>query len=333
MIHKRSASLLLLSLAVLLLSAFENKNHLIAIEGFEAYNELIYGSGVTIQMQPIAGGSFVMGNDNGAAAERPAHKVKVDDFWMSAYEITWDQYQLFAEREIDGASNPEKSMEVDIAIDAVAAATTPYVDMSHGMGRKGYPVVNITEYAALTFCKWLSAKTGKFYRLPTEAEWEYACRAGSSEFYSFGKDSTQLDQYAWYSANSNNKYQKVGTKKPNAFGLFDMHGNVAEITMDQYVELTYANRQTAHPVNPWVRPTKLYPRVVRGGSWQDKAIELGAATRIGSKAAWKRIDPQIPKSRWWFTNASHVGFRIIRPKNTPSKEEIDKYWLEAIDDY
>ncbi|MBT8183795.1 MAG: formylglycine-generating enzyme family protein, partial [Eudoraea sp.] len=197
----------------------------------------------------------------------------------------------------------------------------------------GYPVVNITEYAALTFCKWLSAKTGKFYRLPTEAEWEYACRAGSTGYYSFGKDSTKLGEYAWYKVNSNNKYQKVGTKKPNAFGLFDMHGNVAEWTMDQYREEGYPDRGETLTTNPWVKPTELYPRAVRGGSWQDDAGALGAASRTGSRAAWKRIDPQIPKSRWWFTNASHVGFRIIRPWNTPSKEEIEKYWLEAIDDY
>ena len=333
MFHKRSKTLLLLSTAVLLLSAFGVNKSPAHLMGFDSYKELIHGSGETILMQAISGGTFIMGDNNGNANEAPAHKVEVADFWMSAYEITWDQYQLFAERQIDGVISPDKSNEVDIAIDAVAAATTPYVDMSHGMGRKGYPVVNITEHAALTFCKWLSAKTGKFYRLPTEAEWKYACRAGGSDYYSFGNDSTQLGNYAWYKANSNNKYQKVGTKKPNAFGLYDMHGNVAEWTMDQYSETGYPNRSAALTLNPWVKPTELYPRAVRGGSWQDEAEELGAASRIGSRAAWKRIDPQIPKSRWWFTNASHVGFRIIRPKNTPSQEEIDKYWLEAIDDY
>lgn len=304
-----------------------------ATADFEAYQEVIAGSEETIKMLPIQGGTFKMGSNKAEKSEAPAHDVLVDDFWMSAYEITWDQYQLFAERQIDGAINPEIGHEVNIEIDAVAAATTPYVDMSHGMGRKGYPVVNITEHAALTFCKWLSAKTGKFYRLPTEAEWEYACRAGSTEDYGFGNDSTQLEAYAWYKANSDDKYQKVGLKKPNAFGLYDMHGNVAELTMDQYGETSYAKRDGQITKNPWVRPTELYPRAVRGGSWRDAATDLRASARIGSEAAWKRIDPQIPKSKWWFTNASHVGFRIVRPKNTPSKEEIDTYWLEAIDDY
>ena len=300
---------------------------------FKAYNEIIYGSREVISMQPVLGGTFTMGSIKGNPDELPAHKVKVDDFWMSTYEITWDQYQLFAERQIDKMADPHKAGEIEIPIDAVAAATTPYVDMSHGMGRKGFPVVNITEHAALTFCKWLSAKTGNFYRLPTEAEWEYACRAGGSDYYSFGNDSTQLAEYAWYKANSDDKYQKVGTKKPNAFGLYDMHGNVAELTLDQYTASGYQNRGSEVTIDPWVKPTELYPRAVRGGSWRDDATELRSARRIGSRAAWKRIDPQIPKSKWWFTNASHVGFRIIRPKNTPSKEEIDKYWLEAIDDY
>ncbi len=300
---------------------------------FESYEEVIAGSRETIKMIPITGGTFKMGSTNAEADEAPVHEVLVSDFWMGAYEITWDQYQLFAERQIDGAKNPEIGNEIAIEIDAVAAATTPYVDMSHGMGRKGFPVVNITEHAALTFCKWLSAKTGNFYRLPTEAEWEYACRAGSTDQYAFGNDSTQLGDYAWYKANSDNKYQKVGTKKPNAFGLYDMHGNVAELTMDQYDEASYVSRKEDVTKDPWVKPTELYPRAVRGGSWQDEAGELRSSVRLGSKAAWKRIDPQIPKSKWWFTNAPHVGFRIVRPKNTPSGEEIENYWLEAIDDY
>ena len=112
-----------------------------------------------------------------------------------------------------------------------------------------------------------------------------------------------------------------------------MHGNVAEWTMDQYAADTYANRSGKTTDNPWVKPTKLYPRSVRGGSWMDSATELRSSARIGSSAEWKRIDPQIPKSRWWFTNAPNIGFRVIRPKETPPKEEIEAYWLTAIDDY
>lgn len=329
MIRKNSFVLPVLGIC-LLLAAFAGKNQ--DSPDFTAYLENIAGSNETISMVPIPGGEFSMGSDAGAPDETPVHSVQVGDFWMGTHEITWDQYQLFADRNIDAAEDPNRASEVMIDVDAVAAATTPYVDMSHGMGRKGFPVVNITEYAALMFCKWLSAKTGRFYRLPTEAEWEHAGRAGSETAYSFGEDTTQLSEYAWYKGNSPKKYQQVGQKKPNAYGLYDMHGNVAEWTMDQYDPAAYANLAGKVSQDPWVKPTELYPRAVRGGSWQDEAEDLRVSARKGSKAAWKRIDPQIPKSRWWFTNAPHVGFRIVRPRVTPSPEEIEQYWLEAIDD-
>ncbi|NAS12522.1 formylglycine-generating enzyme family protein [Poritiphilus flavus] len=300
---------------------------------FEPYFQDIPGSEERIAMVPVTGGTFLMGSENGEKAESPVHEVALSDFWMATYEVSWEQYELFSERRIDHLGSTPDGSEITIEIDAVAAATTPYVDMSHGMGRKGYPVVNVTQHAALTFCKWLSAKTGKFYRLPTEAEWEYACRAGSNSDYFFGDSQGKLGDYAWYKENSGEKYQKIGQKKPNAFGLYDMHGNVAEWTMDAYAEDTYTSRDGNMTKDPWAVPTELYPRSVRGGSWMDDARALRSSARSGSKAAWKRIDPQIPKSRWWFTNAPHVGFRIVRPKITPPKEEIEKYWLEAIDDY
>jgi formylglycine-generating enzyme required for sulfatase activity len=300
---------------------------------FVAYSQEISGSEIIIKMTPVKGGEYLMGSNSHEDDEKPQHKVFVDDFWMSTFEITWEQYELFLERQIDTIGLKHSDPEVAIEIDAVSSASTPYVDMSQGMGKKGYPVVNITQYAALTFCKWLSAKTGKFYRLPTEAEWEYAARAGSTSSYYFGDDLAELNLYAWYKDNSDGKYQKVGTKQPNKFGLYDMHGNVAEWTMDQYVSDIYASRLGKTSNNPFIKPTKLYPRTVRGGSWIDHATALRSSARQGSLAEWKRIDPQIPKSRWWFTNAPNVGFRIIRPRKIPPKEEIEAYWLTAVDDY
>jgi len=299
---------------------------------FERYEEHLAGSRETIPMVPIHGGKFTMGSDQGPTGETPAHQVQVGDFWMSTTEITWDLYLQFTEQR-NNELNSDHSDEVSLKVDGIASATTPYVDMSHGMGKKGYPVINVTQHAALTFCQWLSAKTGRFYRLPTEAEWEYACRAGSAEPYSFGADSTQLGTYAWYKGNSQNHYHPVGLKQPNAYGLFDMHGNVAEWAMDQFELDTYAQRQGEITVDPWVVPDRLYPRSVRGGSWQDEADQLRSAARMGSDPRWKRIDPQIPKSRWWFTNAPHVGFRIVRPRVTPAPKEISAYWLPAINDY
>jgi len=248
---------------------------------------------------------------------------------MSAHEISWELYQLFLRRTIDGEELPESrkdgpsgTKKVDLQVDAIASATIPYVDMSLGMGSgEGLPVGNVTFKAAQQFCKWLSAKTGNFYRLPTEAEWEYAARAGSSATYFFGDDPKDLEQYAWYSGNSGNSYQKVGQKLPNPFGLYDILGNVAEWTMDQYDKQGYPKKPMA-----FVPVAKEYPISVRGGSFQDTPEALRSANRLGSDPIWKVRDPQFPRSRWWFTDAAFVGFRVVRPLKAPSPDQYAIYW-------
>ena len=258
--------------------------------------------------------------------EGPQHEVAVDAFWMGQFEITWDLYNLFVSRELDVYQvKKSPSSEVQIDVDAVSGATTPYVEMSFGMGIEGYPAICMTQLAAVKFCEWLSAMTGHFYRLPTEAEWEYACRAGSTTSYSFGNTTENLGEYAWYASNSDDKYQPVGTKKPNAWGLYDMHGNVAEWTLDQYVPTSYRTRKELVK-NPFQEPSKIYPKVVRGGSWMDAPKRLRSAARRPSTKKWKMRDPQIPKSKWWHTDAPFVGFRVVRPVKTPTEEEQRKYW-------
>ena len=210
----------------------------------ENYIEQIQGNDYKLPMQFIPSGSFKMGSPKFEQGhfgdEGPQHQVSVDGFWMGQFEITWDLYNLFVSRELDGnqISNAEDS-EVNIDVDGVSGATTPYVEMSFGMGIDNYPAICMTQLAAVKFCEWLSAMTGRFYRLPTEAEWEYACRAGTETAFSFGDDSSQLEEYAWYAENSNDKYQEVGIKKPNPWGLYDMHGNVAEWTLDHYIPTVY----------------------------------------------------------------------------------------------
>ncbi len=306
---------------------------------FSSYIQKVPGTDIRIKMMPVPGGTFKMGspkNEPGRSAdEGPQREVAVDSFWMAAFETTWDQFDVYFNDEVSGLNDKKVVVNgKEVEIDGVTSPTPEYIDMSFGMGRQGgYPVVNITNYAAIMFAKWLFAKTGVFYRLPTEAEWEYACRAGSNTAYYYGNDSSQLEEYAWYKANSPSGYQKVGQKKPNAFGLYDMHGNVAEWTIDQYKK-DYFDLLKGNPAkNPWFKPAKLYPRSFRGGSWMDDAGDLRSAKRSGSSKKLKRLDPQLPKSLWWLTNAPYIGFRLVRPKKTPPIEKIKEYWIEAMQDY
>lgn len=293
----------------------------------QGYVQPLTGSDLSIEMAAIPSGTFSMGSPTSEKGhksdEGPERQVFIDGFWMSRYEITWQLYDLFLQRSIDHVKNTQKGDEVNIDIDGVSGATVPYVDMTLGMGNdEGLPVGNVTQRSAIQFCKWLSAKTGHFYRLPTEAEWEYAASAGNEAPYFFGNDDALLDEYAWYASNSDDTYHKVGGKKPNPWGLYDIYGNVAEWTLDQYDENAYSDDATFYPT------TKEYPVVVRGGSFQDDALKLRTAAREASDPIWKQRDPQFPKSKWWNTDAAFVGFRVVRPFKKPTDKEFKKYWGE-----
>ena len=298
---------------------------------FSNYNQKIGGVDYGLEMISINGGNFKMGSPsyeaNRMADEGPVHEVFVDSFWMGKFEITWDLFHLFMSREIDeNQAISNINNEVNLEVDAISAATTPYVEMSFGMGTDGYPAISMTQLSASKFCEWLSAMTGNYYRLPTEAEWEYACRAGSNTPYSF-EDENQISDYAWYDENSDGKYHKVGEKKPNPWGLYDMHGNVSEWTLDQYKPTTYQRSDTLI-LNPLENATKLYPRVARGGSFMDRSYRLRSSARLASNKKWKKQDPQIPRSLWWHTDAQFLGFRVIRPYKTPTMEEQNKFWIK-----
>ena len=195
-------------------------------------------------------------------AEGPVHEITIDDFWIAEVEISWDIYALFLNR------NDEYDMEtkgnIVMNIDGVSGATHPYVNYN----KPGFPVINVTQYAASQFCKWLTAKTGRYYRLPTEAEWEYACRGGKSTPYSFGRNVKKLDSYGWYKGNSAGKLGSSKLKAPNPYGLYDMHGNAAEWVLDSYDPEAYIER-SGGVYNPIKKKRALYPRVIRGGSFKD----------------------------------------------------------------
>ena len=295
------------------------------------YSEAIYGTGEKFEMIPIPGGEFLMGSPESemdrSETEGPQNSVKISPFWMAKTETTWNCYTLFMYAEEEKMVMKIRGYKPGLnkVADAVARPTTPYVEMSFGMGTDGFPAISMTQYAANMYCKWLSSKTGHYYRLPTEAEWEYACRAGTKTAYSFGNDKKLIDEYAWHGDNSNEKYQKVGTKKPNPWGLHDMHGNVSEWVLDQFSEEGYIKYQGTK-LDPFIYGKELYPRVTRGGSWMDGPADLRSASRYPSSEDWKEQDPQLPQSIWYHTDAQFLGFRVVRPLIIPSSDEMHKYW-------
>jgi formylglycine-generating enzyme required for sulfatase activity len=288
------------------------------------YNVTIPGTTVNFEMVAIPGGEFQMGTPDDEKGRRPdegpRHKVRLEPFWMQKMEVTWDEYRLFMFSQQAG-----EVAGADPLVDAVSRPTRPYVEMSFGMGINGYPAISMTQHAANKYAEWLSTRTGHFYRLPTEAEWEYACRAGSSN-----DDLSKLGDYAWYAQNSNGKYEKVGTKKPNAWGLHDMLGNVMEWTLDQYAP-DYSQWRDPISIAPWARVTKPYPHAVRGGSWNDEADGCRCGARVASDASWKMQDPQLPKSIWYHTDAQWLGFRLVRPLIVPNAEQMRAYWNNGVE--
>ena len=291
------------------------------------YVERVDGSDLQINMVYLSGGEYVMGSpakERGRKKdEGPKHTVSLSPFWISSYEITWDIYELFLNN-VD-QKRVQNRGPINLDIDGVSSATMPYVNHN----QPGHPVINITQYGASQFCKWLTAKTGNYYRLPTEAEWEFACRSSTETTYSCGNSGRKINQFGWYKKNSDGKLQKIGLKRPNGYGLYDMHGNAAEWVLDSYDPEAYIKRKKAAH-NPIVRMKALYPRVVRGGSYKDSLSKVRSSSRGFSSKRWKQRDPQVPKSLWWHTNAKHVGFRIVRISGTPGE---DKYWVKPKKEY
>jgi formylglycine-generating enzyme required for sulfatase activity len=306
---------------VLFVSALHRLSAQSADTSFKAYEQSIPGSSVTFKMAPIKGGSFIMGSPDSEKGrdidEGPQKIFSISPFWMGIYEVTHDEFDIFFKDELTSQNS---------GTDAITRPSPQYIDLSWNMGREGgFPVNSMQQRTAVMYCRWLYNKTGIFYRLPTEAEWEYACRAGSSSKYFFGDDESQLEKYAWYSKNSNSVYHKVGQLQPNAFGIYDMLGNLAEWVLDQYDE-NYFTKMKDVTADPELQPGSRHPHLLKGGAYTNGANELRCANRIKWLPAWNRRDPQIPKSKWWLTDAPFAGFRLVRPFKQPSAGEIEKFF-------
>lgn len=282
-------------------------------ENFTNYIETIPGTSLKFEMIAIPGGTFVMGSPDSESGrkdhEGPPHSVTVSPFWMAQTEVSWDEYEEF----YFGSNPPGLSTEVKVRVDAVTRPTPPYGAPDLGWGTGQRPAMSMTPYAATRYCEWLSALTGKHYRLPTSAEWEYACRAGSQDAYFFGHDPLLLGEYAWYAGNSREMTQEAAARKPNAWGLFDMLGNVAEFCEDWYAPDDYGR----YPPDAWPKdprgPESGEHRVVRGGSYQDEAGALRCAARERTTDTECLVtDPNMPKSQWWYSDCFRIGFRVVR---------------------
>jgi formylglycine-generating enzyme required for sulfatase activity len=292
---------------------------------FKPYTTTIPGSAISFSMTPIEAGNFTMGSpatEKGRADdEGPQKKLEIAAFWMGTKEVTHDEFLLFFN---------DESVTRNSDVDAVTRPTSQYIDLSWGMGKQGgFPFNSMSQRTALMYCRWLYKKTGVFYRLPTEAEWEYACRAGTNTAYFFGNDSTKVGEYAWFAGNSESKYHRVGEKKPNPWGLYDMLGNVAEWTLDQY-NPDYLKNIPDNSANPFTEPTSKYPKTLKGGGFKTSAGMMRSAARFKSDASWNKRDPQIPKSKWWLTDAEAVGFRLVSPLKQPTSAEADAFYTKYL---
>lgn len=300
---------------------------------FESFKEQIPGTAVSFNMIAIPGGKFNMGSPVKEpyrnADETLAKNVTIKPFFMAEVETTWNEFWAFyASTMSEGRTPPEVVYENNLKaldVDGISGPTPPFGFPDQGWGSGDRPAITMTHYAAEVYCQWLSEKTGKKYRLPTEAEWEYAARGGTTTPYFFTgspKDYSEqgflrkfidaktdtITSYVIYNKNSNGRTQEASSIKANPFGLKNMLGNVLEYCADKYNPEAYL--QFEGKINPVSSIGDEW--VVRGGNYTSDASEVRSASRNQTHHdAWLKTDPQQPKSIWWYSDIKGIGFRVV----------------------
>jgi sulfatase modifying factor 1 len=307
----------------------------VTVTEFKNFTEHIPRSSVSFNMVAIPGGTFTMGSPEKEpyrkADEGPQREVEISPFFMAEIEVSWDEYLAFyVQTAAEGRTTDTEGLRNRLAknTDAITGATPPYGQPDQGWGLGQRPAISFSFHAAETYCRWLSSVTGKTYRLPTEAEWEYACRAGTTTPYFFPgdpkdflkkgfwakfskNDTAVINTYVIYKANSSNKTQLPDRVKPNPFGLKNMDGNVAEFCSDWYQPNTYTKFPEG-PVKDPKGPAEGTEHIIRGGSFMSTADMLRSAARDYTRTDnWLKTDPQMPKSIWWYSDCFNVGFRVV----------------------
>lgn len=297
---------------------------------FKTFEEKIPGTAVSFNMIAIPGGQFKMGSPADepyrSRDEGPVRDVAVDNFWMAEIEVSWDNYLAFFAA--TGSQGRKEAVEVNEEVDGISGPTPPWGAPDQGWGKGDHPAITMSHHAAETYCRWISQVTGRKYRLPTEAEWEYAARGGTSTPYFFegspkdlegegflkkilGTNTEVLEKYTISQVNSPNRTQGPERVEANPFGLKNMLGNVAEFCLDFYDPQVYRKYPKGVVRNPR-GPRNGMEHVVRGGSFKNSPKDLRAARRDFTKTeAWLVTDPQIPKSIWWYSDTKSVGFRVV----------------------
>jgi formylglycine-generating enzyme required for sulfatase activity/nitrate/TMAO reductase-like tetraheme cytochrome c subunit len=307
------------------------------VAAFEDFTERIPGTGVSFGMRAIPAGTFTMGSPEGEPLrdpnEGPRHEMSVGRFFMAEAEVTWDMYWAFmAETMSEGRVSPEQVMAHNSRpdVDALSGPTPPFGNPEQGWGGGSRPAITMTHYSAEIFCRWLSARTGRTYRLPTEAEWEYAARGGTETPYFFegsprkyssaglwnrvfGADTTVINTYVTYAENSGGRTGEPTGVKPNPWGLRNMTGNVWEYTLDEWDGGGASGTAGASGAagTSGVSGGRA-EHVIRGGAYSDDAAGVRSAVRASTQHdRWLRTDPQQPKSIWWYSDMKAIGFRVV----------------------